>query len=483
MDIGRENGKQTVQTRVETGLIAGLYLFVAAVLQLSAYRNFIRNETYYVGISVLKRLALLLALALMAELVMLWFLRREDFRRKLRYCWNGRSYEQLFLIFVALWFPFTCFLRGRMFGGNYFEANALQMFMAGVMGFLIFPFASFCGRKRTSSLMDWLFITLVVPFAVLLLWLMWHYFRAEYVTLPTGVQLEMEAGAMLHFVGQNHNALAQTALVMLGLSVYLFQVRRALAKPLYALCVVVFSVFLVLTNSRNAWFAALIFLAGCAFLSGWCRFGGRKWIVRLGFSLLCAFLAGLIWHWMKGAVFALLRLSLAWAASGAPTASAAPPAAASAVEARGYEDVAGAGNRLPLYKAAVAAMISSPGRFFFGVTPADVVGTLRETGVAGVSMEYNYVHAHNFFLQMGVSFGVPVMVGTVVFAVSLVIRALRIMFSRYGCRSCTIAVLVCCILANDMLEATLAFRSGLFCVVFYLLAGWLTVMDRDGSDA
>ena len=354
------------------------------------------------------------------------------------------------------------------------------------MAFLFFPLARYCGRERVKRAMDSLFVSLVIPFAVFSLWIIWHYFRAEFVMMPSGRRLLREPPAILYFSEISHNAVARLPMVMLGLSVYLFFARKAWRKALYLMLAVVFSVFLILTNSRTSGFAILLFLMLTMFFCGWYRLEKKSTIYRLLFSIGLALFAGAVWFLLQKGVFALLQLS--WSrflpvhAVGTVQAQSSG-ADLGGIQARSYSSNIGTvGNRLPLYKASIIAMFSSPYRFFFGVTPADAVGVLQETGVKGVLSDYGYVHVHNFFLQMGVSFGVPVMVGTIVFSVSLALRGVRILFGNSQGTMQGIWVLVLlagCMLANDMLEAILAFRPEFFCAAFYLLAGWITSVDSD----
>jgi hypothetical protein len=253
-----------------------------------------------------------------------------------------------------------------------------------------------------------------------------------------------------------------------------------------------------------------------------CQMSGRKnGIVRAALGLLTAAAIGLSCHWLRGEVFVLLDHALTRqagteaAAMGETTVSSGPsdyrlrtlsrtvgtevpqqieaentgntePAdhrgASAASNARRYDNnLATIGNRLPLYRASLKAMFSSRYCFLFGVTPANVVSLLRN--YEGVSDSFAYDHAHNFFLQMGVSFGVPTMAAAIAFAVSLVMRSVRILLLAVRRRvfpgTWMVCLMVTAFLANDMLEADLSGGVGIFCVTFYLLAGWMVSMERE----
>ena len=83
---------------------------------------------------------------------------------------------------------------------------------------------------------------------------------------------------------------------------------------------------------------------------------------------------------------------------------------------------------------------------------------------------------------MGVSYGVPVMLATVVFSVSLFLRSVRIIFinrKKLFSGAWMVPLLTMCILAGDMVEAELNAGTGILCTVFYLFAGWTVALDRE----
>jgi O-antigen ligase len=274
-------------------------------------------------------------------------------------------------------------------------------------------------------------------------------------------------------------------------------------------------VFLILTNSRTSWYSTAAMLTCAGFLACLNTPHGKNGIVRATLGLLAAAVIVLLCHWLRGEVFVLLDRAMTrqtgqeaaavteTAASPAPAAytlkalsatggtetaeaDAAEPAestggGSAASNARRYDDnLSTIGNRLPLYRAAIKAMFSSRYRFLFGVTPVNVVSLLRN--YEGVSDTFEYDHAHNFFLQMGVSFGAPTMLAAIAFAVSLVIRCLRILLvgrGRVFPGAWMLCLMLLCFLANDMMEADLSGGMGIFCVTFYILAGWLLTVDRE----
>ena len=422
------------------------------------------------------------------------------------------SYEQIYLVYTFLWYIVSVARYQHVMGGEQFRNNDPWMFATGMMAFLLFPLAQYIGSRDARRVLERMLKTVVLPFACFTGWMIWQYFHQHYVTFPSGQQLQMSPDSSMLFSELSHNYLARQAMVMVGLSLYMIATQNGAEKCVYTLCLAVFLVSLILTNSRTSWYMTSAMLTCAGFLA--CMNPGKrkKGIVRAVVGLLAAAAIALSCHWLRGEIFVLLDRALsrqAWteaaAAEETAGASASPvyllrplsgtggtepvqqtetkPAASSAASgARRLDDnLSTIGNRLPLYRASLKAMFSSRYCFLFGVTPANVVSLLRN--YEGVSDSFAYDHAHNFFLQMGVSFGVPTMAAAIAFAVSLVMRSVRILLLAVRRRVFPGAWMVCLMvtafLANDMLEADLSGGVGIFCVTFYLLAGWLVSMERE----
>ena len=447
---------------------------------------------------------------------------RQEIKNRFR---DFRSYEQIYLVYTFLWYIVSVARYQHVIGGEQFRNNDPWMFATGMMAFLLFPLAQYIGSGDVKRVMEGMLKSVVLPFACFTGWMLWQYFHQNYLIFPSGQQLQMSPDVSMLFSDLSRNHLARQAMVMIGLSIYMIATQNVYEKCVFALCLAVFIVSLILTNSRTSWYMTAAMLTCTGFLI--CQMSGRKnGIVRAALGLLTAAAIGLSCHWLRGEVFVLLDHALTRqagteaAAMGETTVSSGPsdyrlrtlsrtvgtevpqqieaentgntePAdhrgASAASNARRYDNnLATIGNRLPLYRASLKAMFSSRYRFLFGVTPANVVKLLRN--YEGVSPTYAYDHAHNFFLQMGVSFGVPTMAAAIAFAVSLMIRCVRILLKVVRKRGVypgawVICLMILTFLANDMLEADLSGGMGIFCVTFYILAGWLLVIDRETRHA
>ena len=137
----------------------------------------------------------------------------------------------------------------------------------------------------------------------------------------------------------------------------------------------------------------------------------------------------------------------------------------------------GFAGRISIWKGAVKIMLSSPDRFFLGITPTNVAGALNQV----VNSKKTFPHCHNLFLNIGVSFGVPAMILFIWFTGSIVRKAIRLMkykTDELPANIWTVSVIVFGILLIEMLEV-LSFGNRYFNgPVLYILAGWIVEMNK-----
>lgn len=133
-------------------------------------------------------------------------------------------------------------------------------------------------------------------------------------------------------------------------------------------------------------------------------------------------------------------------------------------------------NRTKVWKAALKVMISSPQRFFFGVTSFGVTDAIRDIG--GYHKE-DVAHAHNIILQIGISMGVPAMLLFCAFLILIAVKGIRILSKEIGMNSYIIPSIVLCFVVINMGEAYLVGYYSVMACVFYLLCGWIVAMNQN----
>ena len=499
----------------EKTLRLALLLLAELYLQFSVFQFFVTGHERI--LRALKWYAAVLALAAVVYAVFLMVGRKKNpeiFLQKTAFLRSMKSYEQLFLVFLFFWYVFSAVMCQHTFGqffsaGFFFAGNDTWMFITGLIAFLFFPFARWAGAERAKATIEALLKTVLIPYAVFIVWFLWQTFHGNNVTFPSGGKIMLEGQNVLTLSSLNHNTLASQAMAMCGIALYLAATQKPVQKVFYSLCIVVFTIFLALTNSRNYWFCNALMLCLATALFCIYRLETKKLIVRLVLGIGIAAILGIILHWFREEMFVLLNAALTQISTAeaalAPTAAGKVNTASYQLQtlahSAGYpqtlasegESAAGfsrsfvdnfvtVGNRLPLYKASLSVMFTNRFCFLFGYTPLIVVDVLR--GIHGVSDTYNYTHLHNLFLQMGMSFGVPTMMATVAFSASLLVRSIRIFFrhrKELFPGAWLVPLVTICILASDMIEAELNSSTFLICVVFYLFAGWTTALDDVSS--
>ncbi|MCR5088893.1 MAG: O-antigen ligase family protein [Oscillospiraceae bacterium] len=415
------------------------------------------------------------------------------------------SFEQLYLVGLFFWYLFTVLLRqvliGRVYGGNYFADNDWWMFITALMAFIMFPMSRVLGGENMKRVFNPMLKLALLPHLVFYSWALWQYFHMNEVVFPSGTTLHMMQYSME--IGVNRNSVGAYGVTMMTMCLYLAAVEKGWRKIPYLFGTAVYTAVLILSNCRTSWYTAVLVIAAAGFLWTWTSLNEKHVLIRIGSGILISAAGVLLLQWLRSELFTLLDAAITRAAIA--TEPAAPAVAAfsshdlSAVPlvsshipsaiplspginqyARYY--TTGLSGRMKVYRACLYVMFHSKYCFLFGVTPTDVGPSLyRICEVWDV-----FPHAHNFFLQIGMCFGVPCMLITIAFVISLMIRSIRLLFSKNRVLLpgfWMIPVVVMCMLSQDMMEAFLNSGGTLVCVFFYVFSGWITAIDNEQKES
>ena len=442
-----------------------------------------------------KWLGVLLVLCFIGYFVYIAACSPDTVRRMKTVLGRMRTFEYGFLFFLPFWYVLSCVLRQITTGNPSIKDNNWWIYITFLTSFFLFPLAGFAGAKRAKEVIDPMVKVILIPNLVFTVWVLWKYFHLDYITFPSGSALAMSADFGLS-IGENRLHTANRALTMLCLCLYLVAAECSWRKIPYTVGIPVFFSTVALTNNRGAWYASLLLFAVLAFILTWHRLEKQKLLIRLGISFLCAVVCITCLHWCREGLFHGLDLAiqakepitavpasvqlgiepvLLGAQKTAEMPYSSPALLAAEGHARTYES--GLSSRIPIYKESILYMFSSWYHFLFGATHADVGTELFQAG----RLRQIYPSAHNFFMQMGVAFGVPVMIASIVFVIMLLVRCWRVLFRNKemfpGARM--IALTLIPLLAADMVDTTLTAGSSLPCAIFYLFAGWVVAMDLE----
>ena len=126
-------------------------------------------------------------------------------------------------------------------------------------------------------------------------------------------------------------------------------------------------------------------------------------------------------------------------------------------------------------------MLSRKLIFFFGVPSLDIGSAV----FGRYDIDFAYLHAHNFLLTTGMTYGVPTMIFAAVFLVSVFVRCFRVLFIHKKTLFrgfWMIPVILAALVAEDMMESYLCVSAwSMTCITFYLFSGWIVAMDKENK--
>lgn len=426
------------------------------------------------------------------------------------------SFEQAYMLWVFVWYIVVLAVWQVIKGEeiSLFKENDWWLFEQVLMSFVFFPLPRILGSQRTKRLIEPMIKLVLIPHMLVWAWILLQYFKMNYITFPSGGVLHVGENMSLSF-GYNQNITGAGALIMMALCIYMIATQKTLRKLPYFFGVMIYLIILILTNCRTSWYCTLLIGICSIFFAVWFGLKNKPWLLRFGLGILAAVLSILFLNWLRGEVFVLLDASYARIRNQAASAEAAEAAARTAQiygpsllkghrslqagslsaiplaaetgtaadVARTIEKDSGTlSGRIPLYKATLDVMFSRKLIFFFGIPSTDFGAAVY--GRYGISKYYP--HPHNFLLTMGVYYGVPTMLFTAAFLVSLLARCFRILFINKKPLFqgfWMIPVILAALVAEDMMESFLNLSAwSMTCITFYLFAGWVVAMDKEARD-
>ena len=481
-------------------LLWGSYILIEVQLLFGMFfkvlpREGIMNAERWIGIVLLALSAAVLAVSENRKRLMTWFK-------------EHRSFEMVFLILLFFWNIVTCFLHHIQTERPVFLENDWWLFASAVVAFLLFPFAGMLRKEERKTVIDRLILIVIAVSTVFCVWVLWQYVHMNYVVFPSGNRLAKTADFRMA-VGEANNT-STCMLALLDLCLYMVFTRKSFRKIPYLFGAAAAFPAMVLANSRTCWYAAVLAAALIGFCLTYRRMREKKRTVRIlsgvALSVVCIFAM----YILRGGVFTLFdRLESAASAKAAeavtqnavyrggcePVFLSAPkktegaqsglvPIDSAATDTANKYDrplsgdrYSGLNGRIDIYKASLFMMFTSRYRFLFGVTVEDSI-----TAMQGLYGRRDIYHAQNIVLQTGVCFGVPAMLGMIVFLVSLTVRCFRVMFTQRPMPFrgfWIIPIILIELMAVDMMETYLNYSANIVCPVFYLFAGWLVELDRE----
>ena len=384
-------------------------------------------------------------------------------RRIRKFGKRAASPEQIFVIVFFVWYIVVCALRTLLNGKSYFDSNDNRLFYTAISALLFFPLVELVGRKRGRRIIEIMMNSALFAYTPVCAWVLWKFNHGELVSFPSGNAVTLHNGLALQ-IGAHRNMTASYSIILLGVCIYmLLTMQSKLRFAVYIPCALVHLTVIILTNSRTS-FIVLIAMVSCAvFMRGikYVKVRNKALVIIAAAVILAAGIA--LFFFLRNGILSFN--ADIWKEKLQND---------SALKARKMQ---GFNGRINIWKASFKLMVSSPGRFFLGVTPTELPDILWGIGKFPVRQP----NCHNVFLQVGTCFGVPMMIAYIWFVFSIIRRAVRVMTysgERLFRNAWAVPMIMLGILLTEMMEVLTLANHFLNQPVFYILAGGVVAMDK-----
>ena len=385
---------------------------------------------------------------------------------------------QILLVLFMFWFIISCISMGVTYDNDWVNHNAFPMLNTAISMFLSFPLGYVWIREKNETvrpdtglpqegrvsvptmMMHILLLGSTVFIGILLL----NLFQGNEVIMPNGGLIRMGLGLELCC---HYNITGAWELVFfLGCCFMTIHCKPVPMKIIYILATVIHYTALVLSNSRTSILTTLFGFMAMTGIMTYLRLVGqgdltpvsqaRKWR-KIIWAIGAAVIAGVVFYFASGLVFKLYNVLTNSNAS----------ARATAAEVASNPSFTG---RTAIWKATIEGIFTSFRMAMFGVTPMSAADMINQMmNVNGV-----YAHAHNQFLQIAASNGIPALC---IFLIWLFIMG-KDMYKLYFVQKdktpfLLIPVIILVLLLSNMLEAFLVYGYEINGFAFFLLCGIL----------
>ena len=318
------------------------------------------------------------------------------------------------------------------------------------------PLPALLGKYR-KAVCEGIFHLLTAAATLFMITVLIPYFDGRIVTAPGG-QIGVNAKGNMQ-IACNPNTTGAFAALFLMLSLYFItSPRKLFVKILYGLAALIHLFPLALSGSRTALVASACGVAviGFRWVFGMKKVGSLsnawRWVISAAAGLCAAGLLILSRYLIRDLYVAVTGFDFV------------------------SDKAPGLSGRLKLWGDCLKASFATASNAVFGVTPYFVESAI---GIVRNNPD-NVLYAHNQFLQVLLSFGLPGLAFFCVWLVKTAVRCVRtgMKSSAYGL-SAVVLMLMVANMAESYLTAYFYFCGGMF----FLIAGFVTACDADAERA
>ena len=395
--------------------------------------------------------------------------------------------EAVLLVLLFVWFVICTISADGRYTANFFEINDMYLYNVFVDAMILFPMAYYLSEGR-EKVFGAAFGVLTAIMTVTMLYVFWNVLHLNIIDLPDGGQIGMtqiaddsRINAVRLSMNCHPNTTGAYSEVIMMICLCMALKKKGIGRIFYIFAFAVHFITMILANSRACLYASILAIMLITAKVLFDYLSGKKLLIRLLVCAAAAGLAGAAVLVLRDLIFngfenithmsALLReMKEAATATDSAAASGGAAAAAAETENAARELSMNVSGRQIIWKAAIASVFSDLKHILCGVTPAGVISEVNIHS-NGVFKEY----AHNQFLEIAVSLGIP---GLIVYCVWLYRQASYCIKDTLKIAGAYLPAVMLMLVAANMMESTLMFYWFLPESAFFLVAGYITYSHK-----
>ena len=471
--------------------ISILYIFS------SAFRYVIPLSSAYQVIKILLLCLLLIGFVCLGSIAF----KIGSIRKVMPFVKNYLSIEQFLLIGLSICFVCSCYVNQLRWDYDFLKIEETIIIDTIILCCIIFPLTKAIKRERLKTTLEIIIHTIVIPYSVFAIVCLWHIFNLEVIDLPSGEQAGITVSMQL-MLGYHYNITGMISVTILVVCLIMTVNSNGIIRSLYILFAVVHLLVVYLSNSRAVFLGLFVFVVSASFLITYFCLKVKRPIKKIMLSLLISVIVGFLYWQGRYFVFNVFERITNFSEninniseeqllfkidsykpvqlSRKVQSDKIYMSLASYNKQVGARSLSGLGGRPNVWLSAVRTMIDSWFNFFFGVTPIMVPDQLVNTG----GYWDDIAHAHNIFLQVGVSMGVPAMLLFTLFVIRVLYRCFRLLFQNQK-KVTTLFIVsgIFCFLVINLVEPYLFAYFSLISCVFFLFAGYIVLIDEKAVES
>ena len=167
-----------------------------------------------------------------------------------------KSFEQIFVIALFIWFAIVCLVRESMDQTNYFRTADWWLLDSAVSALIFYPLAYYLNQAQKRKALDLMLHFVAISYTIFSAWCLWHVFHLNFLTLPSGNQIGLTKKFEL-WLGCHFNITGALAFTILAIACYMIFTKKTAWKIIYGVVAAIQLYIALLSNSRTVYVCVL----------------------------------------------------------------------------------------------------------------------------------------------------------------------------------------------------------------------------------